>query len=78
MGLSHMSQLQASAAQAVADLANSSASREKREQDIIRQGGTAALETYAAQQKRLKGERDPSEELRNQLQGGNHDGLPAA
>jgi hypothetical protein len=63
MGMSSMSQLQASAAQAVADLSNSN----KRHQE----------EAYMGQNKRFKdaNDVDPSEELSRQLQG-SADGLP--
>jgi hypothetical protein len=64
MGISAMSQLQASAAQAVADLGNS-----KRQQE----------EAYMGQTKRFRAQDndDPSEELSRQLQAG-ADGLPRA
>jgi hypothetical protein len=65
MGISSMSQLQASAAQAVADLSNSN----KRHQE----------EAYMGQNKRFKdaNDVDPSDELNCQLQT-NADGLPSA
>ncbi len=64
MGISAMNQLQASAAQAVADLGSNSVKRQQQE------------EAYMGQSKRYRQENDdPSEDLARQLQASS-DGLP--